>query len=427
MEKNNLSRNSSLLVSGPALLLWFVLLLVSAVAGYELLAGLFLFFLLLFSFVRYWASKAMKGVSLEVGCGVAQLFPGMETELEYKLKNNKLLPLVWLELSQQAAENGCVIPEESFESYEYFRSVGDSVEHIKAHKRSFSLVMGYESISLSTCWYARRRGLYRPQQLLLRSGDGFGLSQVEKNFPAELLPEIVVYPKRVPVDGDVFLRQDWEKSYGTAGFREDMSVLRGTRPYSYSDSWKRINWRMAARQPGELSVDYYETVQPASVMFVFDGESYCKYPEKLEESLEILGSMLEVLCSKGVSCGLCLPKSAGFSALCISHEQHRTSSELLYYLAGYDCLRDEIILKDSTPSGEYRPSVFELSSLARASADAGSVALITNSPDALSPALLSALDTGRLLVFSESRPQSAEKQFRLLDINSLRKGGGDEK
>ena len=75
MEKNKLSKNSSLLVSTPALLLWLGLMLLSALAGYMALSGLFLFFLMLFSFVRYWASKAMDGVSLEVSCSRLRLFP----------------------------------------------------------------------------------------------------------------------------------------------------------------------------------------------------------------------------------------------------------------------------------------------------------------------------------------------------------------
>ena len=74
MEKNKLAKNSSLLVTTPAILLWLVLMLLSALAGYMVLSGLFLFFLLLFSFVRYWASKAMDGVSLEVGCSRLRLF-----------------------------------------------------------------------------------------------------------------------------------------------------------------------------------------------------------------------------------------------------------------------------------------------------------------------------------------------------------------
>lgn len=422
MENKN-SKNSSLLVSKYALMLWAGLALLSAASGYVLLAGLFVFFLLLFSFVRYWAARAMEGVSLEINCARRRLFPGMETEIEYRLNNDKLLPLTWLELSQQISEKGCLVPDDSFEPYTYLKDEEERVQHIDAYKRSFSLVMGYESIELSSIWRARCRGIYRPDELLLRSGDGFGLSQVEKYYPSALLPEIVVYPKRVAVEAELFLRQDWDKNYGSAGYKEDMSVLRGLRPYSNSDSWKRINWRMAARQPGELQVNFYETVQPASAMFILDGESYCGNAEALERDLEILSSLIELLCSKGVNCGLCLSKSKAFPAMNISPELRTSAAELMYYLAGFDCLEKAVLDKEQRPTERFEPSVFELSTLARAAMEAGTVALFTNNASAISPGLLEKLERSRLIVFSSGSMECPDKEIRLVHISALRKGG----
>lgn len=422
MENKKLSRNSSLLVSKYALLVWAGLAVFAAAMDYSALAALFLLFLLLFSFARYWASRAMDGVSLEIACERCQLFPGMETVMEYELRNDKLLPLIWLELSQQRAEKDCVIPDESFEAYVYQADEEDRVYQIDAYKRSFSLVMGYESITLSSKWRAQCRGIYRPERLLLRSGDGFGLSQVEKHYPSELLPEIVVYPKRVPVDGELFLRQDWDKSYGAAGFKEDMSVLRGLRPYSSADSWKRINWRMAARQPGELQVNFYETVQPASALFILDGESYCQNDEALESDLEVLASLIELLSSKGVNCGLCLSKSRSYAALSFSPEQQLSAAELLYYLAGFECLKTAVLDKEQRPTDKFESSVFDLTALGRAAMESGTVALFTNDASKLSPELMERLDAARLIVFSSGPLDCPDKELRILHVSSLRKG-----
>jgi len=422
MEKNKLSKGSSLLVSVWALCLWALLAVVSAAAGYAVLAGLFIFFLLLFSFVRYWSARAMDGVSLEVHCTERCIFPGMETRLEYKIKNDKLLPLAWLELSQQAPEKNCLTPDDSFEAYVYQKDTADKVVEVSAYKRAFSLVMGYESMSLSSTWKARCRGIYRPEELLLRSGDGFGLSQEEKYYPAELLPELVVYPRKLAVDAEILLRQDWDKSYGALGYMEDTSVLRGVRPYNSSDSWKRINWRLAARQPSQLDVNFYETVQPASVLFVLDGESYCKDNEALEQCLEIMASLITELCLKSVSCGLCLSKSRSFSALSISHERQVGAAELLYYLAGFDCLMQPVLGKEERPTGEYQPSVFELNELGRAAMEAGTVAVFTHKPSGLSPRLLERLDGSRLLLVSSAALDCKDKQLRIMHMSSLRKG-----
>ncbi|MBE6969051.1 MAG: DUF58 domain-containing protein [Ruminococcaceae bacterium] len=423
MGKNKISENSSVLVSLPALCFWLGFALLSAVAGYTVLAGLFMFFLLFFAFVRYWSERAMDGVSLEISCDNCRIFPGMETVFDYRVKNDKLLPLVWLELSQNAAEKDIVVPDDSFEAYSYFDDDGEKIQELRAYKRGFSLMMGYESMVLSSHWQAKHRGIYRPNRLLLRSGDGFGLSQVEKLYPAELLPELVVYPRRVPVDAELFLRQDWDKSYGSLGFKEDMSVLRGLRPYSHSDSWKRINWRMAARQPSALQVNFFETVQPASALFILDGESYCRDAAALEAVLEIISSLIESLLSRGVNCGLCLPKSRDLAAVNVSSDQQLSASELLYYLAAYDCLKDEIKDMDGRGTGEYKPSAFELSGLGRAAAESGTAALFTNSPAELSPRLLEKLERSRLMIFSSAPLGHPDKELSVQHISALRKGG----
>ncbi len=412
------------MVSVWALCLWALLTVISAAAGYTVMAGLFLFFLLLFSFVRYWTARAMDSVSLEVQCSERCVFPGMDVRLEYKIKNDKLLPLAWLELSQQAPDKDCLIPDDSFEAYTYQKDTVDKVVEVAAYKRAFSMMMGYESMSLSSTWHAHCRGIYKPEELLLRSGDGFGLSQEEKYYPAQLLPELVVYPRKVTVDADTFLRQDWDKSYGALGYMEDMSVLRGVRPYNSADSWKRINWRMAARQPGALDVNFYETVQPASVLFILDGESYCDDSAALEQCLEFMASLISELCAKSVGCGLCLPKSRAFSAINISHERQAGAAELLYYLAGYDCLKAPVLNKEQRPTGEYHPSAFELNELAPAAMDAGTLAIFTNKPSALSPQLLERLDSGRLLLVSSGALDCRDKQLRIMHISSLGKGDG---
>ena len=422
MEKNKLSKNSSLLVALPTLCVFFALMLISAVAGYEVLSTIFLFFLLLFSFVRYWATKAMHGVSLEFSCDNRQLFPGMDTELKYSLKNNKLLPLVWLELSQEIADKFCVRPDESFEEYSYQKNAGETIVVINAYKRSFSLVMAYGSVSVNSTWHAERRGIYCPKELLLRSGDGFGLAQIESYYSADLLPEIVVYPRRVSVNGEFFVRQDWDSKHGSLGYKEDMSVIRGLRPYMNSDSFKRINWRMAARNPNELNVNLYETIQPSSVLFVLDGESYCHEEDLLERDLELISSLVDWLGNRGLSCGLCLPKSKRLESINIPPENQSSSRELMYYLAAYDCLKKEVLNSNAMPTGDYCASSFELAELSNAAREAGTVALFTNNPSAIPLQLLERLARERLVVFSSSDKSCKDKEIKVHHTSTLRKG-----
>ncbi len=139
----------------------------------------------------------------------------METTFSYTVKNDKLLPLIWLELSQGIPERDCLTPDETFERYACLsgeaqgrESTPDTADRPApdAYRRTFSFVMGHETLTLRSVWTARRRGVYRMDRLMLRSGDGFGLSQVEAPCPPSKLPQVLVYPRSVPVDISLFLQ-----------------------------------------------------------------------------------------------------------------------------------------------------------------------------------------------------------------------------
>ena len=118
MERKALfGRGSSLLISSPALVLFGAGVLLALRLGSGGVAGVCLFFLLLGLAARWWGSRAIRGVSIQVECPRPRLFPGQQTQLIYHLENGKALPLIWLQLSQNAPEEGCLTPDDAFESY----------------------------------------------------------------------------------------------------------------------------------------------------------------------------------------------------------------------------------------------------------------------------------------------------------------------
>lgn len=424
MDKNKTAANSSPLASPGLVALWLVLGGVSIALDLRVLGGAFVFLFLLCGAAALWGRRAMKGVSLECRCDKPLLFPGEDTEISYTISNNKLLPLIWLELCQDAPERDCLTPDDSFESARLLDTHQEAAQPQRAWQRSFSFLMGYETLTLSSCWIARRRGVYKPKRLLLRSGDGFGLTQREVQPGAEKLPELVVYPRPVAVDVSPFLHSFRPQPSAAMGLTEDLSVLRGLRPYQTTDSWKRINWRMAARQPGELNVNFFETVQPVRVLFVLDGESFYdgETEAPLEEALEILASVIRELSVRSIGCGLCLPASRHFGAVNLSPGEERPAAELLYYLAGYDCRAELIRDKEGTPIGGIHPSAFDLPGVAGAASAAGITAVLTRNPDGLSPALLQRLGDGPM-IFSAGAVTARDSRMHLLPLQRLRRGG----
>ena len=226
MERKALfGRGSSLLISSPALVLFGAGVLLALRLGSGGVAGVCLFFLLLGLAARWWGSRAIRGVSIQVECPRPRLFPGQQTQLIYHLENGKALPLIWLELSQNAPEEGCLTPDDAFESYLQPAPDQEGGAPVPALRQSFSFVGSWQTIQVESTWTAQLRGLYRVHRLVARSGDGFGLVQGEQPLPAGQIPASAVYPRPVEVDLSLFLRPQWDCAAGCQGWMEDLSLI----------------------------------------------------------------------------------------------------------------------------------------------------------------------------------------------------------
>jgi len=406
------SKSSSILVSGLALGLFAAVFLISLRINQVLLAGLCLFFLLLGLICRYWSARVIDQLSFRMECRRTRLFPGQETCISYEVSNNKLLPLVWLELSQNGPDKQCLIPDDAFEHYEV---PYDSEHTVPFLRQSFSFIGNFQTLRIDSLWKAQRRGLYIINKLAARSGDGFGLCQIDCTLPARDLPMLAVYPRPVEVDLSLFLRPQWDTHVGNRGWMEDNTVLRGNREYQQGDNWKHINWRMTAREQG-TPINLYESIQPQSMNFILDGESFCKHQDTLEDVLEILASILVGLDQAGISCSLSLSASKIFPAISLS-----TIDDILLHIAGYDCLCELDPDAQQTPDCPiYLPSKFTANAVPRT----GSVFLITRSGAELPQRLMNRMPMGKCLVLCcESVEQAERMGVRAMSISMLRKGG----
>ncbi len=389
-----LGRSSSFLVSTSTLAVMAGGILSALRLDIPVAAGLCLFFLLLGLVCRWWSRRVIENVQIRLTCSRTRLFPGQQTTIRYTVENRKLLPLVWLELSQNGPDKGCLEPDEDFEAYH--PSFQTDPEHATPYLRqSFSFVGSFQTVEVDSTWTARCRGLYPIEAPVARSGDGFGLAQREQSLPVDDLPLLAVYPRQRSVDLSLFLQHQWDCAAGSRGWMEDNTILRGNREYLPGDNWKHINWRMAARGQG-LPVNQYESIQPKGVHFILDGESFCGFPQELETALEVLSSILMGLSGSGMVCSLSLPRSRRFPAETLRSGSDGAVDELMLRLAGYECLAEP---DPNTPSGQAQtllPSRFPVDVLP----GTGSVFLITRSGQQLPVGLTARLDPGRSWVLS---------------------------
>ncbi len=306
---------SSLLTSVPALGVILVLCALCAAINLRGAVAALLLAFLLAGGARLWSRMALHNVSMQVVAQSDGVFPGQELTFDVKLHNGKLLPLVWLELCFPLDKTLCLLPEDTRAPDELelaaLREQGLS-EKLVGEKR-LPFCAWYETMTVSSRWSAERRGIYNTSCWSLRTGDGFGLTQVERAISASDAGEYAVYPALVPVCTDLFLRSLWNVDTGSRGMLQDTTLIRSTRSYQSGDNLKHINWRLTARSL-PLTVNVYEDIQPRSIHFLLDGESFGGENaqwDALEDALSILGSELVALNEAKMNCGITLCRGTG--------------------------------------------------------------------------------------------------------------------
>ena len=280
---------------------------------------------------RLWGFYALKNISVDIQAERETLAVGQSVTLRYKIHNNKALPLVWLELCQDVPVRGCLAPDESFRLRSFSPEEAACTGQSSAYIRRFAFCMGWSELCWETVWTGMCRGVYRPKRPVLRSGDGFGLTQSIGEVAGLSDRVLAVWPRIVPVETWPFLRHVWSGSAGKAGWAEDPTVMKGLRAYEPGDPWKRIDWRTAARTD-ELMVRQFDTVTPLSVLFILDAASLAD----VEEGISILASLILALESAGVTCGLALPATGERPSVLLRPEDPGVTAErCLFALAEF--------------------------------------------------------------------------------------------
>ena len=281
---------------------------------------------------RLWGLYALRGIEVSVRPEREALSVGQSVTVRYTLKNNKALPLIWLELCQDVPVRECLVPENGFILREFSPEEAEHTGRAKAYLSRFSFVMGYSTLEWECQWRGEHRGIYRVQSVTVRSGDGFGLTQSSGEVTSLGGRVITVWPKIVPVETWPFLRHVWSGRTGKAGWSEDPTVMRGERAYQPGDPWKRIDWRVAARTD-ELQVRQYDTVTPLSVLFILDAASL----SDKEEGISILASAIHALSQSGIDCGLALPATASTAPVLLRPgEENAGAAGCLFALAAFE-------------------------------------------------------------------------------------------
>ena len=108
MKDKLIFNRSSYLVSWPVLVVSPLLRVRAAFVDQRELAAVLIFLFLLAAVSRLWAFATVRKLSISVDSSLKGLFPGDTTALEITVRNEKFLPVVWLELFFPLSEDLCL-------------------------------------------------------------------------------------------------------------------------------------------------------------------------------------------------------------------------------------------------------------------------------------------------------------------------------
>ena len=324
---------SSLFATIPGLLLLFALLIAAAYFGAYALAALLLVTLVFGALSRLWSRAVLQNTDVSIDEHLAACHAGEAFELTLNVRNCSFFPLIWLDAA---------IPLAVGERPKIIREGDDPSKTIELpYERPLCALcerivwfLWQQEITCTQQMKALSRGMVTLDRASLQAGDGLGLAACQRWTKLRHPVQITVYPRLVPVDVWPFLRLIQDAEAGARGQTEDVTLLRGSRPYSHGDPMRRINWRRLAMS-GVMETNQYETITPGCISFLLDLASFgyeevinedaatksggtvraAVHEQELEQMISAVASLICALAERRQRFALVIPEYGGREAM----------------------------------------------------------------------------------------------------------------
>ena len=204
---------------------------------------------------RIWAALSLREITIDRSTSIDHAFQDDEITITFTIRNNKPLPVSWLEINEYVPRGLLV---------EGHKPVDQT--YLGGAEISVSTSLGsYEQVKITRKLRALSRGTYRLGKTGLRSGDLFGLYPVEASL-AHTPWSIFVYPKIKELSGfSLPSRRPIGDSLSRRIVWSDPSRPAGVREYQPGDPVKNIDWKTTARR-GEMYVRKFDSSMSEHVM-----------------------------------------------------------------------------------------------------------------------------------------------------------------
>lgn len=269
----------------PLMLLMVGIVFMAALLNEE--QDLILLCLLLFSVVgvaKLWGKFSLRGITCCGSVDRKRLFPGEKLTLSVQIENMKFLP-VWLRVKVVGAT--------------------DSVVDFAAEQTEFShdiSLLWHQRVSFTWQLIARKRGVNSLGPFHLLAGDLLGF------FPghrSEQAPEVIVYPRVVPLKPLPLPGRDLFGVPGASSPVHDPVYIAGTREYQHLQPARYIHWKASARH-NQLQEKVFTPSWQQKILLLVDVQGFVdnRAFEEFERTLEVVASLAVSMVQKGISVGL---------------------------------------------------------------------------------------------------------------------------
>ena len=270
---------------------------------------------------RIWDRFAFERVAHQRGLSQRRAFIGDSIDYTVTLSNEKLLPLIWVDI-QDTFPQGLDLPGAILR--------GSNTDVTKQHTITTSL-LPYQRASWKYSLRCIARGYHRIGPVRLRSGDIFGFSASETRMSH--VDYVLVYPRVVDLGQLVFSEEHpLGDTKGINTLFQDTTRFVRQRDYMPTDPMKHIDWKASARRM-RLQTKVFEPVVSLNVLIALNATTsehawQGSNRRRFERAVTAAASVAHYAGERGYTFGLASNAVASYSSKWLTVPMGTSSSQL---------------------------------------------------------------------------------------------------
>jgi uncharacterized protein (DUF58 family) len=238
-----------------------------------------------------WNELSLFGLHYERHFSEARAFLGETIDLTLEVRNQKFLPLTWLQITDVVPAG---LPVDG-------QQITPSPLNNLAEFSSFWTVGAFQRITRRFTIHCARRGYHAYGPASIITGDAFGMFNRRATLPAR--QRLIVYPRLYSV---AELRLPAKNPFGPLGAQdllfEDPLRTGGIREWQPSDSFRRVHWKATARHQslragaGQMLSRLYEPSREPQILVFLNVATLPRHwqgniPELFERAISVAASL----------------------------------------------------------------------------------------------------------------------------------------